>query len=285
MGTGPTNHQGQGAWARSFALFRCSWNVLLEDPSLIVFPLLSFVSILAAMALIFGGGWKLGLSFDPAAAREHVVLTAAVGLAASFVATVCSVFFAVALVICASKRLHGAPAGVRHGLAEAAFCLPQILAWSAFAVTVGFAMRQVERRLPMGLGRWLITVVFGLGWGVATYFVVPEIAFGRGSVFDALKDSVGIVRKQWGETAFLGVGVGSASFVIIVIPTLVLALIGYMGSGVSAYAMAALWFLGASVICSTVQQVYLTALHEYATTGREPLGFAPGAMQTAFRHR
>jgi hypothetical protein len=209
----------------------------------------------------------------------------AIGLGFAYAATTVSVFFNVGLVACASRRMHGQPASLRQGLGDAIYCLPQVLAWAAFSVTVGFLLRQLEERMPLGAGRLVVSLILGVGWGVATFFIVPELVFGNGGVFASFKESAKLVRRRWGDAALLGVGVGSASFAITMLPTALLVLIGLAGSGMTFYVLAGIWYVGASIVCATVRQIYLTALYDYVTVGREPVGFLPADMEAAFRDR
>jgi hypothetical protein len=256
----------------------------MEDPRLLVFPALSFLSIVAAMSLIFGGSAiALGPDTFGSAHSNPTVMFYVIVAFCAYVATALSIYFNVALVTCAARRLRGEQTGIRDGLGAALYCLPQILTWAAIAVAVGYLIRAIEDRLPLGVGRFVVRIFLQASWGVATFFIIPEIAFGSGSAVDALKGSVKIVRDRWGETGFGSVGIGSITALGTFVPAGVFFFLGASGGGAPVYTLGVFWVLGALLKFSTIRQVYLAALYDYATTGREPVGFLPDDMAGAFR--
>jgi ABC-type multidrug transport system fused ATPase/permease subunit len=110
---------------RSIDLVKTSWNILMEDKKLLVFPVLSglvtmIVILTFALPLIFAG-IILGLA-TPGTGLFLVILFAFYAVSYFVV-----IFFNTALISCVNARLHGVEMTVREGLASALQHLPSIL--------------------------------------------------------------------------------------------------------------------------------------------------------------
>lgn len=287
-----------GKFARSWALTKESWAVLRSDKTLAIFPVLSTVALLLVTAsfavpavalylMIFGeqAAGAVGPDGDAAALTTgQRAMVAVVGFVFYFISFTVMNFFNVALIAAALERFAGRQAGVRVGLALAVKRIPQILAWSAIAATVGVILRAIEERLGL-IGRLVIWLV-GMAWAIATFFVVPVLAAeGLGPV-DALKRSVGVLKKTWGEAALTRIGVGlvfgMATFLVI------LAAAGAgLGGAIAlaspiplivAGAIALPIVVGLILVSTTLQTILQAALYRYAVDGTAPRGFQSATL-------
>src|SRR5262249_51826250 len=107
------------------------------------------------------------------------------------------VFCNSALISCALIRFNGGTPTVGDGLQAAASRLPQILAWALVSATVGILLKAVEN-VHERAGQ-LISGLLGLAWTVLTYFVVPVLVVEKVGPFEAIRRSMAILRKTWGE--------------------------------------------------------------------------------------
>lgn len=122
------------------------------------------------------------------------------------VATFCNVAF-LAMV---EAHLRGEPVDWRAGLRVAWSRLPAILAWSAFAATIGLLIRLVDR-LPGGqLVTGLLQLVLGLAWAAATMFVTPLLVLHPDRPHRMLVESASVLRRRFGASV-----VGSASIAVV----------------------------------------------------------------------
>ncbi|MBS1561789.1 MAG: hypothetical protein JSS89_09305 [Bacteroidetes bacterium] len=287
---------------RGFAIARESWNVLKADPEMMVFPVLNGVGAIAVLAtvllasflipslqemayLAFDGTFRDG-TMDVAA----TALTAVMVFGVYYVEYALTTYFGTALVSCALMRFEGQDPTVADGFRMANARLPQILAWSAVAAFVGAVLSMIEQRLGV-VGRIVIKLI-GAAWAIATYFVVPIVAAQGLGPKDAVKSSVQLLKKTWGEglvgNMALGV-VGFVGFVLVVFATVIAIYFAQAADSLAftltlfAIGFAALVCVG--IVQSTLSQIFLAGLYRYATTGEVPEGFSEATMAESFRSK
>lgn len=279
-----------GKFARSWALMKASAGVLRADKSLLLFPLLSGLCCLVVaasfllpvvLALIghHEGGFD-GRRFAPA----YYVVLFAFYLVQYFVI----VFFNTALVGVALGRLRGEPAGLAEGFALARSRLGSIFGYALIAATVGLLLRLLQERLGL-IGR-LVVGLLGLAWTVANFLVVPVLASEGVGPVDAVKRSVELLKRTWGENlignAGLGVVFGLLFFLAILLAAvLVAAATATQSVAVIApvVALVVIGFVLLGLVQSTLQGIYAAALYRYAEAGEAGGGFDQALLESAFR--
>jgi hypothetical protein len=266
---------------RSFELVRTSWNILMDDKKLLVFPVLSgIVTILVLLTFIFPllvSGALMGMSH--AGPVVYYGLLFLFYLASYFVV----IFFNTALISCVNAKLSGKDMSVGDGISNSAKHLPAIFGWAVISATVGIVLHLLERRSGL-LGQIVLSLVGG-AWALVTYFVVPVLILEDKGVFDSLKESVTLIKKTWGESI-----VGSAGIAVVFVAIGVIAAFGvvatlFLGSMVvfgAALALFLILLVVLAVIYSAMQGIYVTALYTYAKTGTVPSAFHPDLIQNAF---
>lgn len=277
-----------GRLARSWTLFKASWQVLRSDKELILFPILSgaacvllLLSFALPIALAGDGGRFERIEEEGVAVLEWVLLFAFY-FGTNFIVT----FFNVALVACAVKRLDGGDPTIGYGIAEASSRLGLIVGWSLLSATVGLVLRAIEERSEW-LGR-LVAGLFGMLWALVSFFVVPILVVERKGPFAALKESGALLRKTWGEQLVAGFSFGLVSF-LLMIPG-VLILVGGIAAAVSGLpvllwvnilAAGVVWLLGVGILSSTLKTIFQTALYLWARDGKARGPFAEATLRGA----
>ncbi len=107
-------------------------------------------------------------------------------------------------------------------------------------------------------------------WSVATYFVVPIIAFERLSPFQAIKRSKDLLKSTWGEALISNLGIGLI-FILVALTGFIPLIIGVaIGStpAIIGIAIAVIFWIGLALVASAVFGVPLAALYRYGTTGK-----------------
>jgi hypothetical protein len=271
---------------RSYGIFRQSLAVLANDKEILLFPLLSGISMLFVFAGMVGGGWFLGLfrvlveSDESGSGR---VLAYAVLFFWYFASWFVTLFFNVAVIHCAKTRLDGGDPTVRDGLHAAWSHLGRIAAWAAISATVGILARIAREKggLLLKIFAWIGEVA----WAIATFFIVPVMIFERRSLVDSIKQSSSLMRKTWGEALVGSGGIGLFVF-LLALAGFVPVVLGFLAGSAAALAVgvavAAVWWLVLTCLSSALTGVYRAALYVYATENRVPAGFAPEAVQRAF---
>jgi hypothetical protein len=276
----------QGKIRGGWALARQSLRVLTLDKELLVFPLLSGISCLLLLASFIGGVWATGTPGEDGAVHKEVSWV--VVLAYYFANYFVIVFFNCALVACALIRFRGGDPGLGDGLRAARERLGQIAAWALLAASVGVILKMIEERVGF-IGR-IVIALLGAAWTISSYFVVPVLVAEKIGPIDALKRSVAILRKAWGESIVGNLGLGLIT-TLVTLGLLILAgvatafLAANLGSMAVAFAGMAVMVLIvvlAALVSSALNAIVLSALYLYATEGKVPEAFAGARLQEAF---
>ena len=116
-----------------------------------------------------------------------------------FACTFIIIFFNSALVFCALQSFAGKEPSLRAGLATAAGRLPQILAWSFVAATVGLILNALQNFLKdkLGfLGALLGDIAISIRWNldetVQTSEAMPLRLHNNGGPFDMMRRWLGV---------------------------------------------------------------------------------------------
>ena len=126
---------------------------------------------------------------------------------------------------------------------------------------------------------------------MATFFVIPVIAFEQLSPRDAIKRSSGIVRERWGEGVVGAAAIGGIAFLVGILPAAILIAVGVAVSGSSAAIGVVLIVLGAVflvvvfLVQVTISSVFKVALFRFATDGQVLAGFDQQELEAAFKPR
>jgi hypothetical protein len=272
-----------GKFARSWALMKASAAVLRSDKSLLIFPLLSGLctllvaaSFLIPVALLVSGGEHAGTAADHRMTAGTYLLMFGFYLVQYFVI----IFFQTALTGVALMHLRGEPTSVAAGFALARAKLPQILGYALIAATVGLILRMLQQRLGL-IGRLLIGFI-GLAWTVATFLVVPVLVSKDVGPVDAVKESVNLLKRSWGENLTGNGGLGMVfglTMLLLIAGAVALQSVVAIGL-VVVIVVAGLILLG--LIQSSLQGIYAAALYRYAEAGEACVGFDQALLQQAF---
>ncbi len=271
-------------FSRSWTLVKASASVLRSDKELMLFPVISGACTLAVLAtfvlpLSLLGGFSQGFGG-----------LIAVGLLFYFCQYTVIIFFNVALVAAAMIRLDGGDPDLGDGLRAARARLPAILGYAAIAATVGLLLQSLRNREGNVLVR-LVGGALGAAWTLATFLVVPVLVSRDIGPIEALKESVRLLKRTWGENAIGNVGMGavfgaiSAAVALIGFGLAVLAAQVWFGLGILIGGVFAIALLLLSVFQAALGGVYSAVLYRYARTGDAPAGFQPAALEHAFEPR
>jgi hypothetical protein len=272
---------------------KASATVLRSDKSLLVFPLLSGLctllvaaSFLIPVAVMVIGGEHAGQDFHQRMSAGAYLLMFAFYLVQYFVI----IFFQTALTGVALMHLRGEPTSVASGFALARSRLPHIFGYALIAATVGLVLRMIQERLGL-IGR-LVVGFLGLAWTVATFLVVPILASEDVGPVDAVKRSVELLKRSWGENLIGNGGIGVVFGLLMVAAVLVGAvLIGgafalqSVVAIVLAVTVVVLGFILLGLIQSSLQGIYAAALYRYAEAGEASVGFDQALLEQAFRSK
>ncbi|HEX4852910.1 MULTISPECIES: DUF6159 family protein [Arenimonas] len=270
--------------ARSWTLVKASAAVLRSDKELLLFPVISGIATLLVAASfavpviglrLFEGG-------------EIGPLGAVVGFLFYLCQYFVIFFFNTALVGAAMIRLEGGDPTVADGLRIARSKLGVILGYAAIAATVGLLLKAASERAG-AFGKILIGLL-GMAWTVGTFLVVPILVTRDVGPIDAVKESMTLLKRTWGENVAGNVGIGLAfglltTAVVIVSIAMVIGAAALGGGKLAlvAVVLAVIAVASVAVIQAALSGVYSAAVYRYAVDGQAPQGFAGDQLQAAFR--
>jgi hypothetical protein len=284
-----------------FEKFRKSWMlveesvaILSQDRVLLVFPLLSLGAAAAFLACLVIP-LAVGAAADQALfgnIRPPFVACGMFGVyfGLSFIST----FFGVCSVHSVKSTLAGHPPRLGESMAFALGKAGSIALWALISATVSILLRWVEslaRSKGGWFGKlllWASASVFGMAWSLATLFVVQGMVYKDLDPIDAVKDSVLVMKKTWGENLAQSLSLGAAEFALFLagIPAalVLLSLASRAGSIALAVAVAlvALALFAVVLFFSTIKSVFHTVLYAYALEGKTRGGFSQKLLESAF---
>ncbi len=299
--------------SNSFALARSSWDVLRGEKKLVLFPVISglaclvvTVSFAVPMAVVaLRGGWvqvqhqRQEVRQRGADGADHLVSsdqsfrtevrppwwTYVVAFAFYFCNYFVIVFCNAALISCALLRFSGEEPTLGDGFAAASARMPQILAWALVSATVGVLLKMIENAHEKA-GQF-ISAILGTAWTVVTFFVVPVLVVEKVSPFEAVKRSISLLKRTWGEALVGHWGLGFFVFLLMLPGVLLLVGGGALATqvpaaGVALIGLAILYLLGCGAVSSALNTIFLAALYQYASYKTVPAGFDRAVMEGAF---
>ncbi len=278
-----------GKLRNSIELVRASWKVLQADKELLVFPIISSITLVAVLASFVVPMALLQPELLQGTNGDNLSPVALVGAFLLYFAEYAVIiFFNTALVGAALIRLDGGDPTLADGLRIAISRLGTILGYAALAATVGVLLRVLRQR--SGLVGNIVAGLFGLAWSLATYLVVPVLVVRGGSPIDIVKESAATLKRTWGEQIAGNLGMGLA----FLLAYLVVGLIGMATIAVAvtfesaalavvAICLVVLAFLLTALAHSALSGIYSAALYRFATGAGTTSGFAPELLEDAFR--
>lgn len=282
-----------GKFADSWSIAKTSFNVLLADKELLVYPLFTGLSIIVFGLLALYPLISLGF-FLQGASKLTIQIISIIIIFLSYLIVACiATFFNACMVYTAKTRFEGENATISSSISFVFSRFHNVFLWGLMSATVNIVIATIERQAKKFgvLGR-AITIytsrLLGAAWSIATVFVVQVIVFKNVGPIQALKGSVETIKQRWGESIILKIGMGTVQLVCL-IPGLVFGLIALYLVTLPAPNWIIFGFLGLMVfyvafvflIFICLETIYQTAIYIYAQTGAIPLGFTQDQISAA----
>ncbi|MCH9656908.1 MAG: hypothetical protein K0U86_01345 [Planctomycetes bacterium] len=274
--------------SNGWALTKQSFRVLMLDKELLLFPIMSGIScllVLVSFALpLWNSKYASVVMNDQQVPQDPVAYI--ILFAFYFVNFFVIIFFNSALMACAIIRLKGGNPTVGDGFRAAMNRLPQIAGWALVSATVGFILKMIESRSEK-IGQ-LVAGLLGMAWSITTYFVIPVLVVEQKSPFEAMKRSVGILRKTWGESLVANFGIGLIVFLIMIPVFLMIVAGGFiiasgnviLGGALIAVGLISILFV--SLISTAIHSILIATIYLYAAEDEVPEQFDRSLIEHAF---
>lgn len=277
-------------FSRSWELTKATFGVINRDREIIFYPILAMLISFIFIILMFIPTIISVFVYNSSAltAVQYILFFVTyLGLA------VIGTFFSVCVVYTAKKRFEGKDAKFFESIGFAFSKIHLIVMWGLVSATVGLIFKILEQvaQKAKGAGKIVISIfnsMFGLIWAIATIFVVQGIVYEGLSPFKAIKKSVFVLKKTWGESLirYFGFGIVELMFLlaglIIIVPlTIILAMASpiFLLLGIL---IGVIYVVGVVLIFNIAAGIFNTALYIYATKGTLVAGFKEEMIKNAF---
>ena len=245
--------------SNGWKLAMSSFKILKANQQLIIFPILSGVSLLLIIGSFFtvtlaNAGWDSDNIGELSSAGYYVLLFLFY-LVNYFVV----VFFNMALIHCTRLYFNGEEVTVTAGLRFSISRIGAIFSWAIFAATVGLILKAIQEN--SGIVGKIITGIIGIVWSIATFFVVPIIAYENLGPIDAVKRSTQMMKEKWGQSLGAGFSFGLIQFLAFIIVGFPLFIVGSMFNPFVAIALAVVALFMVMAIISAAQTIFISAVY------------------------
>jgi hypothetical protein len=275
----------------SWELIKASASVLASDKELLVFPLISSIGVLIVSLTFFV---PLALSGLLGSMSSKVPGAQLLGFIVLFVFYVFQYFVIIfsnsALVGAALIRLNGGDPTLGDGFRIALSHIGSIFGYAVISATVGTLLRMLAERNST-LGRLVISLI-GLAWNIATFLVLPILVIEDLGPLDAIKRSVSLLKKTWGEQLAGTIGLSFVFSLITIgafvasVPFIIISLTNQLYW--LAIIIGILLIFGLSIvglINGALSGIFTAAVYRYAVEGETSEYFPAELIQGAFLPR
>jgi Family of unknown function (DUF6159) len=236
-----------------------SLKVLKENKQLIIFPILSGLSMILIMgsfiiAVLASAGWDIDYVRSEGTTANYVF-----GFLFYLVNYFVVMFFNTALLQCTRDYFNGEILTVKKGLQFSISRIGAIFTWSVFAATIGFGLKILQENLG-AVGK-IITGLIGIVWSIATFFVLPIIAYENLNPIQAFKRSAVIMKEKWGESLGSTFSFGLLRLLAFLIICLPLFAIGFIFNPIVGIILAALGAFLVMAVLSAAQTIFISAVY------------------------
>ncbi len=241
-----------------------SFKVLNANKQLVLFPILSSISLILVIGSFVVGALAInGWNTDFLDENQNPILQYAILLAFYVINYFIIVFFNMALIHCTRLYFRGEPVSLSEGIRFSMSRVGVIFSWAVFAGIVGTILKTIQEN--SGIVGKIITGLIGIVWGVATFFVVPVIAYENKGPLEAFKRSSQLMREKWGESLAGNFSLGLIQFIGVLVVGVVFFMIGYIIHPMAGVALAILGCFIVTAIISAAQTIFVSAVYHNIT--------------------
>lgn len=273
---------------RSWVLIKTSAGILKQEKKMLVFPLISMISVLF-LVTIFTLPMYLSGSFNANFSIYKPTIFPFFLLFYLIFYTIV-IFSNSALIGLVVARLNGKNASIADGFKIAMNHIVDILGYSLIASTVGLILSIIQDKLG-AVGK-LVTFISDIAWNVITFLVVPVLVIEGIGPVKAIKRSSHLLKKTWGEQIIGNVGIGYFFGIIIFVLIFTLFPFGMytfshhmIGLSLSIGLILVLSVMSVIIISTTLDTIYRVILYRYAIDGSVSENFDSGILKDSFKRK
>lgn len=262
--------------SRGWRLTKVSFKVLSLDKEILALPLIAGVLLVAAVIGLGYGAFGLGLFAEPG-------LGALLALFAIYVVVYAiTIYFNAAVIEMATIRFNGGDPVLKDGFRLASRRFNRILQWAVVAATVGIIFRILRDQAKDNFLAQILVSFMEAGWNIATFFAIPIAVYQDVGPFDAIKGSMGMMKRTWGES-LTGIATTGIVFFLLGLLGIVPILIGYLSGSATLFlvmvAVAVVYWVLLAAVNSAVDGILVAGLYKYANEGRLPEAYREAGIE------
>ncbi len=287
--------------SRSWQLVKASWGILSQDRELLLFPFLSMIGVIMAGILFAIPFFASGILQMVAERNEQptggvVLLNLILLFLFYFVTYTIIIFSNTAIVGAAMMRMRGENPTVSDGFRIASERLGKIFGYAAISATVGMILNSIRgssrgsKNIAVAIAGAILGGLLEFAWNLVTFLVIPVLVVENIGVVDAMKRSVELLRKTWGEQIVGTFSIGLIFFFValaVIVPGVLLIMVA---AGLKStflvvlFVVALILALGLlGLISGAVNSIFRAALYSYVTTGSAGQFFNEDVLRGAFK--
>jgi hypothetical protein len=280
--------------ARSWEFAKISYGILLQNSQLILFPIVSSITLVLVTASFWLPLWGVGFFQHMKEADEasggkgfFAPLNLLIIFVFYFISYFVIFFFNSALTACAVKAVAGEEVTVAGGFNVAIKRLPQIVGWALVSAVVGLLLQIIENTHEKAGA--FIAAVLGTGWSIITFFVVPVIVIEGFGPVTAVKRSLFVLKSTWGEGLAGNISLSLINTLLFLPLLLICLLLVFVAFGTQssiviflAFAFSALLMILFFAATSAVDIIFKAVLFNYATGAKLPDGLDKSSFDAVF---
>lgn len=270
-----------GRIRRGFGLATGSIKILIRNRRLLGFSLLTGLAMIFSIAANLYLQYISGIALFPGTdlpgsspvtliakgSLVWAVLTFAIGLIGTFL----TYYLLAGLISCVSGILHHTPITLREGLSLAANHTRSLAGWAAVGALMGTALSYVTDSYTMDFPIILVSMVAVIVFFVITMFVIPAVVVDNSNLVPAIRGSVSVFRKVWGETIVCFFIFFLIAFVIYLVAMVPIAAIGFSAGGTAMISVIVILYMLVMLVLlfigSTILGIATLGLYTYGKTG------------------
>lgn len=275
----------RGAFSRSWTLLLQSFRILRRHPRLLMFPMLGLLSFAAGVlpfALLIRAT-RLIAPGSPGAGT--VMLMMPFGLLSPFIFFLMVSLMSGAFYHEGTRALAGEAVSIRRGFLAALKRIRVLIFWQLFAAMAMSLTRLIGGQF--GIGGRIAEFLVGLGWGAASFFVLPIIMREPPQPAEPVRlvrQSVALLRNTWGEsvTSYAGLTLLGLPVLAVAVAAAIIARTGgslLQGPWIALIAVSMAWAL----VLGVAGAMFRCVLYVYASEGVLPGDFTEEQLNAAWK--
>jgi hypothetical protein len=264
-----------GRVKRGLRLAGVSWKVVVADPVMLLVLFVGFVGMVGLSAGLFLLLFRRLPEVDDFRFPNYLVV-----LPVLWVGSVVTNYCNVVVTVMADRRLRGEEPTVDGGMSVATARVGRIVSWTLVTIAVGLLLQVIAERVK--LAGPITSRLLGMGWGLATTFVIPVLALEDLTVKGAISRSASIFKAKWGESVVAQGAIGFA-LMLVMLPAMALTAMVALVSVPLAVVVGVLLIGSLILVSGALNAVVDTALYRYSVDGAVLGAFTAEDLEASFR--